>query len=130
MFLQFISMNDTTPHSRNSAHIAHTIRPNHLCIYSPLPHRHTLDIARALINYNVSVADSVSHVQVVECDCIGLISADGQVKNLSGSLVDKMVEQHSKISFSVIGGAVVVFTTAPLVYSTSKSLSKYVSFGS
>ena len=65
MFLQFTSMKDTTPHSRNSVHIAHTIRPNHLRIYSPLPHRHTLDVVRALIDYIVSVADGISHVQVM-----------------------------------------------------------------
>ena len=124
MFLQFTSMKDTTPHSRNSAHIAHTIRPNHLRICSPLPHGHTLNIVRAPICDAVSVADNAFRVQVVECACSGLIYAGGQVKNLSGGLVDKTVKQHSKISFSIIGGAVVVFTTAPLIYSTSKSLSK------
>ena len=99
MFLQFISMKDTTPHNRNSVHIAHTIRPNHLRICSPpLAHWHTLYIVRALIDYIVSVADGVGHVQVMQCDCIGLISAGGQVKNLSGGLVNKAVEQHCKNS--------------------------------
>ena len=80
---------------------------------TPLAHRHTLDIVRALIDYIVSVADGVGHVQVMQCNCIGLISAGGQVKNLSGSLVDKAVKQHSKNFLSLTGGAVVVFTTAP-----------------
>ena len=89
-----------------------------------LAHWHTFDIVRALIDYIVSVADGVGHVQVMQCNCLGLISAGGQVKNLSGSLVNKAVEQHCKNFLSLIGGAVVVFATAPLIYSTSKSLSK------
>ena len=91
---------------------------------TPLAHWHTLDIVRAIVGKAVSIANGADGIQVIKCACSGLICAGGQKPNLAGGLVDKAVKCHCKISFSLIGGAVVVFTTAPLVYSTSKSLSK------
>ena len=63
-----------------------------------LAHWHTLYIVRALIDNVVSVADGVGHVQVVKCDCVGLISAGGQQPNFARGLVNKTVEQHCKNS--------------------------------
>lgn len=90
------------------------MRSIHLPIVAPpLRHRHALGVVRTLIDNIVSVADRPCGIQVVKCGGSGLIGAGGQQPNFARSLVDKAVKQHSKNFLSLIGGAVVVFTTAP-----------------